>query len=120
MSLVVTLEIPEDAARRAREIVARTQRRFEDVLVEWIDQSAAEPPVESLSDAEVLALCDLQLSPGEQAELSNLLANNREGRLTKKQLARLGELMDTYERGMVRKSEALKVAVKRGLRPPLG
>lgn len=61
MSLVVTLEISEDTARWAREIAARTQRRFEDVLVEWIDQSAAEPPVESLSDAEVLALCDLQM-----------------------------------------------------------
>lgn len=34
MSEIVTLEISEKVARHAREVAARTQRRFEDVLVE--------------------------------------------------------------------------------------
>lgn len=33
--------------------------------------------------------------------------------------ARLDELMHLYRRGLVRKAQALKVAVERGLRPPL-
>lgn len=120
MGEVVTLEIPEHAARYARAIAAKTNRRFEDVLSEWIDQSAAEVPVESLADSDVLRLADVELSAVEQNELSALLALNRESELTPEQHVRFDALMQLYRRSMVRKAEALKVAVQRGLRPPLG
>lgn len=46
MSQIVTLELPDELALRAREIAAQTQHRLEDVLVEWLDWTIAEPPVE--------------------------------------------------------------------------
>ena len=54
MSEFVTLELPENVLRSAREVASRTRRRVEDVLVEWIDKTASDVPVESLSDEDVL------------------------------------------------------------------
>jgi hypothetical protein len=119
MSETVTLQIPEEITLRAREMAARTRRRVEEVLVEWLDRAAVEPPVDSLPDDQILALCDLQMDAEQQAELSDLLARNREGQLDSTEHTRLEELMLVYRRGLVRKSQALKVAVERGLRPPL-
>ena len=103
----------------AREIADRSQRRLEDVLVDWLQHMADEQPVEILSDEQVLILSDMQMGDDLQEELSGLLAGNREGQLTPSERARLGELMQTYRRGMMRKARALKVAVECGLRPPL-
>ncbi len=120
MSERVTLELPEILAQRAREAAARTHRRVEDVLVEWIDRAIVEPPVESLSDDQVLALCELQMDSAREEELSELLTRNREGQLDTTERAQLEELMQVYRHGLVRKAQALQVAVARGLRPPLG
>jgi hypothetical protein len=76
-------------------------------------------PIDTLSDDEILTLCDLHLSDDEQRELSALLARQREGALDDSARRHLDELMEVYRRGMVQKAEALKVAVERGLRPPL-
>jgi hypothetical protein len=119
MAEIVTLELPEEVARRAREVAVRTHRRPESVLLEWIGHAVAEPPVESLPDDQVLALCDMQMDVEQQETLGDLLARNREGLLSGVERARLDELMQTYRRGLVRKAQALKVAVERGLRPPL-
>lgn len=119
MGEVVTLNLPEVVATRARAIASQTHRRIEDVLIEWLDREAIEPPVETLSDAEVLALADMQLTTAQQSELDDLLFDQREGQLAEQSRQRLDELMDIYRRGMVRKAQALRVAVRRGLRPPL-
>jgi hypothetical protein len=119
MSITVTIELPEELAQRARAVAAKTRRSFEDVLVEWIDRAGGEPPVESLPDEDVLALCDSQMEAGQQEELSELLSCNREGVLGDKERERLDELMRVYRRGLVRKAQALKTAVERGLRPRL-
>jgi hypothetical protein len=119
MSVKVTVELPEELADRARAVASQTSRRFEEVLVEWIDRAAAETPLESLPDEEVLALCDAQMAPDKHEELSDLLARNREGQLQNTERNRLEELMQFYRRGLVRKAQALRVAVARGLRPRL-
>src|SRR5438132_5208848 len=110
----VTLEVPEELAQRARAVAAQTRRRFEEVLVDWIDRAGAEPTIESLADAELLVLCDQQLDSRQQEELSDLLAGNREGLLQEAQRDRLDELMRIYRRGLVRKARALDAAVARG------
>jgi hypothetical protein len=61
----------------------------------------------------------MQMSDAEQAELSELLARQREGALSDDERGRLDALMRSYRQGMVRKAQALKVAVERGLQPPL-
>ena len=119
MEEMVTIKVSERVARSAADLAARTDQRMEDVLAEWLDQAASEPPVELLSNGEVLALCDLQMDLAEQTELSRLLSENREGTLDDRGHVRLEELMKIYRRGLVRKARALKVAVQRGLRSPL-
>ena len=115
----VVLDLPEQVTQRARQVAIYTKRRLEDVLLDWLEQSAVELPVEMLADDQVLALTKLQLSTGQQAELSELLENNREARMNAQQQARLEELMVAYRRGLVRKAQAVKVAAERGLIPPL-
>jgi hypothetical protein len=51
--------------------------------------------------------------------LSDLLDRNQEGDLDEAGRRRLDELMRTYRLGLVRKAQAIKVAVNRGLRPRL-
>ncbi|MCK4486950.1 MAG: hypothetical protein KAU38_09335 [Desulfobacterales bacterium] len=119
MGETVTIRVSERVSRSASYLAAQTDRRMEQVLAEWLDQAAVELPVEFLPDLEVLALRDLQMVPTEQTELSSLLSENREGSLDDQGRARLDKLMKIYRRGLVRKARALKVAVQRGLIPPL-
>jgi len=119
MSEVVTLELPDHIVRSARAVAARTHRRVEEVLVDWIDQAAADVPVDCLSDEEILGLCDMQMAGEDQEALSHLLARNREGQLDDTDCTRLDALMQMYRRGLVRKAQACKVAVVRGLRAAL-
>jgi flagellar motility protein MotE (MotC chaperone) len=119
MSELVTLELPENVARNARDLAKRTDRRVEDILVDWLDKAAAEIPVESLPDEEILALCEKQLDDEQQAELSLLLEQNREGILNQKEQERLDKIMRIYRRGLVRKAQAWDIAVARGLKTSL-
>jgi hypothetical protein len=119
MSETITLQIPEELARRARALAAATHRRFEDAVVDWLRQAVEEPAVESLPDGLLLVLCDATLSPVEQDALTALLAGHREGSLSDEDTARLDELMTRYRQGLVLKARALKEAVSRGLRSPL-
>ena len=75
----MTLEIPDAPAQNARDIAAQTHRRLEDVLVGWLARATTELPVEQLPDDQVLALRDMQMEDSQQAELSELLACQREG-----------------------------------------
>jgi hypothetical protein len=115
----VTLVLPDDVARQARAAAAELHRPLEEVLVDWIGRAAGEPPVESLPDARILALCDAEMDGAQQAELSDLLDSQREGRLTAQDNERLEALLDVYRRGLVRKAQAWKTAVQRGLKPAL-
>jgi hypothetical protein len=119
MSEMITIEISEVTARVIHEIAERTGRDPKVVLSELVDRSVLDLPVENLPDDQVLALTNMMMSDAEQAELSNLLEDQREGQLKGAKQSRLDELMQVYRHGLVRKSEALRVAVQRGLHPPL-
>jgi hypothetical protein len=119
MSEIVTLELPDHVVRSARAAAERTHRRVEEVLADWLEQAAAEVPVDCLSDEEILSLCDGQLTDQDQEELSFLLARNREGQLDDTDRTRLDALMQLYRRGLVRKAQAWRVVVARGLRAVL-
>jgi hypothetical protein len=54
MREIVTLAISEHVVCSARVVVARTHRRVEGSLVEWMDEAAAEVPVDCLSNEETL------------------------------------------------------------------
>lgn len=72
-----------------------------------------------IADEQILDWCDMQMPDEQQVELSDLLGRNRENQLTANDAIRLEELMQVYRHGMARKAEAWKIAVQRGLRPPL-
>jgi hypothetical protein len=115
----VLLTVPSEVMRRAQRIAEQTRRSVETVLAEWLGRAARELPIEDLENEEILALCELQMSLSDQAELSALLADNCEGRLDEAGRVRLDELMNAYDRLLLRKSQALRAAVARGLREPL-
>ena len=116
MSETITLELPDTLARQAREVAAISRRQIEDVLTEWIEQSANEIPVELLSNEDVLALCDMRMAPEQQEILDELMIRNREGQISETERRQLDELMRVYRRGLVRKARAWKVAVERKLK----
>lgn len=89
--------------------------RIEDLL----KSPMSEMPVETMSDEEVLALARSQFSDDQQSALNDLLDQNREDKLGTDGKRKLDELMRLYERGLLRKSQALRVAVQRGLIEPL-
>jgi len=119
MTYTVTLELPDKIAQNARRIAVKTDQPLADVLIAWLEQMATELPVEELADDQVISLSNMELDAAVQSELSDLLAVNREGVLTARQRLRLEELMQIYRHNLVRKAQAVKVAVDRGLRPPL-
>jgi hypothetical protein len=75
-----------------------------------------ETPVESLPDEEVLALAEMTLPEEQDAMLSELLACQREGRIDLEGRRQLGELMRIYENGLLRKAQASRIAIERGLK----
>jgi hypothetical protein len=75
--------------------------------------------LETLPDEQVLALRDSQFPADQHAELSDLLADQREGQLTPAARTRLDQLMGLYEQGLLAKARALQEAVARGLQRPL-
>jgi predicted solute-binding protein len=79
-----------------------------------------EVQVNDLPDEEVLALSESKMSLDLHEELSELLALQRESEIDDAGRERLDEIMEEYDRNLLLKSEALRVAVERGLRPPLG
>jgi hypothetical protein len=119
MSETITLELPGELAERARAVATQMHRSVEDVLLEWLDRASTETPVDLLPDEQILSLRDMQMSTEQQAELRSLLEQQREGTLDSATRSRLDVLMRAYRQGMVRKAQALKVAVERGLQPPL-
>ncbi|MDQ3743025.1 MAG: hypothetical protein M3444_01435 [Acidobacteriota bacterium] len=119
MSQQITIQVPEHVFRQAAQVAAQTHRSVEDVLAAWLESVTTERPVEGLSDDEVLALAELRLTEEQDASLSELLERNREGTLDADGQRELDKMMRLYEHGLLRKSQALKVAVQRGLREPL-
>lgn len=119
MSQQITIQVSEEVVRHAAQIASRTHRSIEEVLAAWLESVITERPVEDLPDEEVLALTELQFTGEQEATLSRLLEQNREGMLDTEGQRQLDELMRLYEHGLLRKAQALRVAVQRGLREPL-
>jgi hypothetical protein len=119
MSQQITLQISDEVARRATTIATQTERSVEEVLTAWLDKLVSEVPVEVLPDSEIISLTQLQLTEQQQDALSHLLSLNREDALDSAGRHQLDELMRLYEHGLLRKAQALRVAVHRGLIAPL-
>jgi hypothetical protein len=126
MSKHVTIELPDELYEQAQRWAMLTSQDVNKTLTEAItlvlsplpDQDI-ETPVSVLSDEEVLALSQAQIDKHQGRRFSELLNKQGEGQLTLTEESELWALMQIYERLLVRQSEALAEAVRRGLRPPL-
>lgn len=79
----------------------------------------SELSVENLSDSELLELAEFQIPAEQQEILADLIYKNREGKLNEEEKKELAKLIKVYDVYLLKKSEALSVAVKRGLIAPL-
>src|SRR5258708_38005695 len=120
MNGLLISELCDRIASQAKHTSVRTSKPVEQVVVDWLESFVTDLPVDELSDEELLALSTLQLSQAEQTKLGQLLSKNREGRLTPPEKRVLDGLMRTYEYGLRRKAQALRMTVQRGLIEPLG
>lgn len=118
MSQSLTLDVPDELATRAQAEATRQSRPMQAVLVDWLQQAGADD-LESLPDSQLLSVCDSMMPAAQQAELSELSEQNREGRLEASDRARFATLMTSYQHGLLRKARALRIAVARGLRTSL-
>ncbi len=119
MNQQITIEVSEQVWRRANVLARQNQRKPENVLEEWLEETVAETQIEDLTNEEILALTENKFDDEQQNNFSSLLTRNREGTLNDEGKRELDEMMRIYETGLLRKSKALRVAVERGLIAPL-
>lgn len=119
MAKSISLDIPDSIVQQAQQIASQSHQRLEDILLEWLTHSFTEHPIETLPDSQILALCDMQLDEQQQETLNTLTEKQREDEITPAETQELQFLMGLYRRGLLRKAKALKIAVERGLIPPL-
>lgn len=127
MTTQVTLTLSEDTYHRVEHLARLLGDDFGEFMSETVDNSLQPltalvesfTPVESLSDEEVMAVADLQVSPEQSARFGILLDRQQAGILTNTERPELWTLMRVYQLAQLRKSEGLREAVQRGLRGPL-
>jgi hypothetical protein len=127
MAARVVVTLPDDVYRRVEQLAQLTNRDVADLLADTITLSL--PPLDlssrsvqavtSLSDEDVLALTELQMLPAQDRRLSALLQKQQAQALSDPERAELLALMQVYQEGLLRKAQALREAVRRGLRTPL-
>jgi hypothetical protein len=77
------------------------------------------PPVESLSDDEILKLAHSKMAFADNEHLGNLQEKGKNGALSASEQFELLVLIHQYQLEQLRKSEGLAEAVRRGLQAPL-
>ena len=120
----ITIQLTDSLAKRLIAWTTMTEQEVSQIVESALDASVPHldyeiEPVSELSDDEVLRLAHIQMSETDGERLSELQAFQREGELEESDRSELLSLMQIYNTLLVRKSEALVVAVERGLMPPL-
>ncbi|MBK7897327.1 MAG: hypothetical protein IPJ90_21070 [Anaerolineaceae bacterium] len=128
MSVQVTLSLPNNLFEHARDLGNATKRDTAEVLADALammwptlpeSPTANLPALATLSDEDVLALADMKMDETQNNRLSELQSKGKQASLTEVERFELLSLLQIYQLGQLRKSEALAEAVRRGLRKPL-
>lgn len=119
MNREITLQISDRIIQQATIAASKSRHRVEEVLSDWLEDVFEEKFTDKMSDDEILSLTKIQISPADQSRLSELLFKNREVGLDKNEQRELDLMIEISERNMLKKSEALRVAVERGLIEPI-
>ena len=128
MNVQVTLSLPNNLFEHARDLGNATKRDTAEVLADALemmwptlpDSPAANlPAITSLSNEDVLALAEMKLDEAQNRRLGELQTKGKQSALSEVERFELLSLLQIYQLGQLRKSEALAEAVRRGLRSPL-
>lgn len=129
MTIEVTLKLPENLIEQARQLGVATQRDLGAVLtdvltmlwltVDGVPELDGVPTIAELPDSDVLMLATSKMDEVQNQRLGNLQAKGKAEGLTSAERYELLALLQIYQLGQLRKSEALAEAVQRGLREPL-
>ncbi len=129
MTVSVTLELSEALIEKAQRVSKVTQQSFETVLLDALEvmgltwenfpEESLPTPVAELSDEAVLVLASLKMDRDQNERLAKLQTKGKTTGLTEVERYELLALLQIYQLGQLRKSEALAEAVKRGLQEPL-
>ena len=127
MSTRVVLTLPDEVYQRAERLAQLTGRAVADALADALalflppfnPLSTLGKPVIELTDEEVLILTELQMTPAQDETLSALLHSQQAGEISDTERAELCALLQLYQEGLLRKAQALREAVRRGLHEPL-
>jgi len=129
MSIEITLNLPENLIENAKRLGDVTHQDVEDVLADALEMvfpmleestdAMRYPAISTLPDKEVLQLADAKMDEKQDQRLGELQAKGKVMGLSTAQRYELLTLLRIYQIGLLRKSEALAEAVRRGLRKPL-
>jgi hypothetical protein len=124
MSTQVTLSLPDNVYHQATQLAQLMNQNVSLVLAETLENVLSPlgssttnlRPVEELSDPKVLDLVDLRMDKAQGKRLGKLLDRQQSGKLDDQERNELAGLMQVYHENLVRKAQALREAVRRGLR----
>lgn len=124
----ITVTLPTEVLQRAENLARCTGRSVDQLLAETIELSlrplgtslASVDNVAEWPDERVMAAADATgLADAEDRRLSELLIRQQAGTLTDVEYPELMALMEVYQTQLLRKAQALREAVRRGLQPPI-
>lgn len=122
----VSVELPEPIFRRLRRVAEVTHRSVEDVLATTVDAALPQTPgvpaevaddlaaLALFSDAALWAAAETTPSPEQQHRLNQLTQEGETRPLTEAEEMELTQLIDTYDRAVLRRVKALALLAQRG------
>jgi hypothetical protein len=108
--VAITLEIPDELISQ----IMQLGDRFPEWLMVNLPDSNLYPSVSSLSDDEMRTLARLKLSQNQHDRLGELQAKGKASDLAEIERYELLALLQIYQFGQLRKSEAIAESAKRG------
>jgi hypothetical protein len=126
MTTEVTIALPNDVYHRAEWLAKRTGKTVSDVVAQAADLSLRplgspaepEPPLLEWSDEDILAAAKAVMPESDDRRFSELLRQQQAGPLPAAERTELQAFVEQYQIGMLRKAQALREAVRRGLLDP--
>ncbi len=124
----ITVTLPSEVLQRAEQLARCTGRSVNQLLAETIELSLRPLGTSSILDEDLTGWSDERVlaaanedgfSATDDHRLSELLNHQQAGTLTEIQRPELTALMEVYQARLLRKAQALRESVRRGLRPPL-
>ena len=124
MAIEVTLTLPENLIEQARRLGSATQRDAGAVLADALEMmwspvegssNHEHSSVENLSNDEVLALANSKMDEVQNQRLGDLQTKGKATGLSEAERYELLALLQIYQMGQLRKSEALAEVIRRGL-----